>query len=111
MTDNTYRVYMIKCKVTGELYIGRTQSTNTKYNPISVLYKRHKQDKTKYVRLGECITTHGYNNFAFTIIKKDLSDDESFTFMNECREKIKDKSLHEDEIIVEFDDELKLFNI
>lgn len=111
MSERAYRVYMIKCKTTNEVYIGRTDSTNEKYNPISVLYKRYKQDKSKYTKLGEAITKHKFNNFAFTIVKSDLSDEESDELVESTREKVRDRSLHDAPVDKEelFRDDLSLF--
>jgi hypothetical protein len=111
MTERTYRVYMIKCKTTNEVYIGRTESSNEKYNPISVLYKRYKQDKSKYTKLGEAIAKHKYANFAFTFVKEGLNSDESDELIESTREKIKDRSLHDDPIDTQelFKDDLALF--
>jgi len=96
MTERTYRVYMIKCKATNEVYIGRTDSDNEKYNPISVLYKRYKQDKSKYTKLGEAIEKNKFNNFVFTIVKSGLSNDESNDLVDSSRCKVKDRSLHDE---------------
>lgn len=111
MTERTYRVYMIKCKTTNEVYIGRTDSNNKKYNPISVLYKRYKQDKSKYTKLGESITKNKFGSFAFTIVKEGLNDNDSNELVENTREKVKDRSLHDlqenkDEL---FKDDLSLF--
>lgn len=112
MSERTYRVYMIKCKDTHEVYVGRTDSTNDKYNPISVLYKRYKQDKSKYTKLGEAITKYKFNNFAFTMVKEGLSDIDSVHLVDSARDKLKDRSLHDDEMIDKesfFKDEFELF--
>lgn len=111
MSERTYRVYMIKCKTTNQVYIGRTESENEKYNPISVLYKRYKADKSKYTKLGDAIVEHKFNNFAFTIVKEGLSDDESLALLESSRSKVKDRSLHDDELDKTelFKDDLALF--
>lgn len=95
MTDRTYRVYMIKCKPTNEVYIGRTDSVNEKYNPISVLYKRYKQDKTKYTKLGEAIEKNKFTSFVFNFMKEGLSDSESNELVESAREKVLSRSLHD----------------
>jgi hypothetical protein len=93
--SNLFKVYIIKCKSTGEIYTGRTESTNPKYNPIRVLYDRHKKDSTKYVALGKCIKEHGFTDFVFTVVKE-LPDIESLELINKIKEKYADKSLNDE---------------
>lgn len=113
MTDKVYRVYMIKCiNSPNKAYIGRTDSKNEKYNPISILYKRYKQDKSKYSKLGEEIVKEGYKNFAFMFVKEGLNDEESDKLVKESRYRLGDRSLHDDPIdkIDLFKDDLSLFH-
>lgn len=87
---------MIKCKTTGEVYVGRTESVNPKYNPISVLYNRYKKDDSKYVALGECIKQHGFSDFVFTFIKT-TTDEDSEALIKKVRDTYKSLSLNDDQ--------------
>jgi hypothetical protein len=104
---------MIKCLNNNRSYIGRTDSKNEKYNPISILYKRYKQDKTRYIKLGEEIVKEGYRNFAFVFVKEGLNDEDSNKLVSESREKLLERSLHDEKInnIDIFKDDLSLFEI
>lgn len=94
--ETKYKVYIIKCIKTEQAYAGRTDSVNPKYNPISVLYNRYKKDNTKYVALGDCIKEHKFSNFAFTIIKENLTEEESDALLKKIKEHYADKSLNDE---------------
>jgi len=94
--EHKYKVYIIKNKVNGSVYVGRTDSDNGKYNPVSVLYSRFKKDDSKYTKLGNAIKEHGFKNFVFTFVKTDLSEDDSTKVMEIMKEKYHDKCLNDE---------------
>lgn len=110
--DYRYKVYVIKCKVTGQVFLGKTDSISENYNPIAILYKRYKQDNNKYKMLGEAISQHKFSSFDFTFLKHGLSAEMADEFIEECREKVKDRCLNDDQPSRAelFKDELSLFS-
>lgn len=109
--SGVYKVYIIKCKTNNKVYVGRTESTNPKYNPINTLYNRYKKDSSKYIALGECIKEHGFKNFVFTFISEGKTDEESQEIMEKIKEKIKDRILNDENKPLEnyFEEDLKEF--
>lgn len=107
--SGVYKVYIIKCKTNNKVYVGRTESTNPKYNPINTLYNRYKKDTTKYIGLGEAIKEHGIKNFVFTFLADNKSDEESQEMMEKVREKMNDRLLNDDDKPKEnyFEDDFK----
>lgn len=77
------------------MYVGRTESTNPKYNPISVLFNRYKKDPTKYKALGDCIKQNGYSDFVFTVVKE-TTDDGSLELIEKIKAQYVDKSLNDE---------------
>lgn len=111
-TDNEkmYKLYMIKCEVTGKVYIGYTDSTNPKYNPISYLYNQYKTNPNRYKTLGESIKEHKFASHQFQFMKENLTKDEAAALTNDLRIKLKDKLLNDGEKKNIFDDEMSLLH-
>lgn len=100
---------MIKCEVTGKVYIGYTDSTNPKYNPISYLYNQNKSSPNRYKTLGDSIREHKFGTHQFQFMKEGLTKDEAAKLSDELREKLKHKLLNDDTTKKNiFDEELSL---
>jgi len=115
MTSSTnekmYKLYMIKCEPTGKVYVGYTDSTNPKYNPISYLYNQYKNSNTRYVGLGESIKEHKFGSHQFQFMKENLTKDEASKLSDNLREKLKSKLLNDDVSKKNiFDEELSLLD-
>ena len=107
--EKMYKLYMIKCEATGKVYVGYTDSTNPKYNPISYLFNQYKNSNNRYRGLGESIKEHKFSSHQFQFMKENLTKDEAAALSDGIREKLKHKLLNDDVTKKNiFDEELNL---
>ena len=108
---SNFKVYVIKCKTSEKSYLGYTDSTNEKYNPLFYLYNKYKQDKSRYISLGESVEQYKLRDHITKFIKENLTKDEAINITKTIREKLGEKCLNDvpksDDI---FGDEMSILN-
>lgn len=108
--NKLYKLYIIKCEITGKSYVGYTDSVNPKYNPLSYLYNQYKRSENRYKGLGESIKEHKYSKHHYTFLREGLTQDEASELALKLKQKLGDKCLNDERKIVLFDEELSMLD-
>jgi hypothetical protein len=107
-TEKMYKLYLIKCETTGFCYVGYTDSTNPKYNPISYLYNQYKTNENRYKLLGESIKANKFSSHQFQFMKENLTKVEASELSEKIKSKLASKLLNDPVRKSIFDEELAL---
>lgn len=86
-------IYVIKCVDTDKAYVGKSTSTNPKYDPISWMIRTHKRDPSKYISFNESINENSKSNHIYGVLRKGLTSDQADQIAYDLATKLTEKNL------------------